>query len=152
MPRVLKTIICYAYLDMMDFVSPAYGTKPRNIKRVVLGWSVFGSIFIVTIGSIWYVQAEKRRIAAEAARPKAIVSGTILDQRQMVVGDVRLEIINDQGQSVTKTQSFANGSYQFVLDPGLYQIVATAGNFQTSKQIYLVQNSNQKADIQVRIP
>ncbi|MEK7603041.1 MAG: carboxypeptidase-like regulatory domain-containing protein [Patescibacteria group bacterium] len=137
---------------MMDFVSPAYGTKPLNIKRVVVGLSVIIGVIIISFGSLWYVKTQKQRVAVEAARPKAIVAGTVVDQHQRIVSDVQLEVINSTGDSVAKTNSLANGTYQFVLNPGFYRLVAISGEFQTSKQIYLVQNSNEKADIKVILP
>ena len=138
--------------EMMDFVSPPYDSKPRNIKKLILGWSILGVVLVVVAGSILYVNAEKRRIAADSARPKAIISGTINDLTNKAIGGVNLDVVNSEGQIVSSIVSFENGSYQFVLSPGLYRIVASYENAQTSKQVYLVQNSNEKVNIILNQP
>jgi Carboxypeptidase regulatory-like domain len=140
--------------DMMDFTSPPpsqlQAIKPRmKVAGVFVALGIL--IISVGVGLVWRQTQTARQ--QKALLPKGVVTGRVVDQHQAVVGDVELVIVSaDTHQTVTKTHTAPNGSYKTTLQPGVYRIIVRVGDFETSKTIQVIQNGNEKSDIQVIRP
>jgi len=69
-------------------------------------------------------------------RENSAISGSVLDIHNRPLKDVRVELTNENGVSVSSAYTNSSGSFEFShIAPGAYTLVATAGLQQTSEQV-----------------
>lgn len=108
--------------------------RPISLLALALFFCSVCSIAQIPIGGEASASPFQHSTFASPAHDSSI-SGTVQDMHNAPINNVRVELTDGNGVVLNSAYTNSSGSFEFSVEPGIYNIVATAGLVQSTERV-----------------